>query len=32
MAGAVIIALPMIIAFLVAQKRFLQGVSLGAAR
>jgi multiple sugar transport system permease protein len=32
MAGAVIIALPMIIAFLVAQKRFMQGVSLGAAR
>lgn len=31
MAGAVVIAIPMIIAFFIAQKRFLQGVSLGAA-
>lgn len=31
MAGAVVIAIPMIIAFIIAQKRFLQGVSLGAA-
>jgi len=32
MAGAVIIAAPMIIAFLVAQRRFIEGVSLGASR
>jgi multiple sugar transport system permease protein len=31
MAGAVIVAAPMILAFLLAQKRFMQGVSLGAA-